>query len=52
MQKQIDLQGMQFGKKTDQVLKAAAEPIDAPDRIVAWRRRDTGDRIRGGRPGP
>src|SRR5215510_768577 len=30
MQKQIDLQGMQFGKKTDQVLKAAAEPIDAP----------------------
>src|SRR6516225_7790080 len=30
MQKQIDLQGMQFGKKTDRVLKAAAEPIDAP----------------------
>jgi len=30
MQKQIDLQGVQFGKKTDQVLKAAAEPIDAP----------------------
>src|SRR5262245_14497754 len=30
MQKQIDLQGMQFGKKTDQILKAAAEPIDAP----------------------
>src|SRR6516162_2376604 len=30
MQKQIDLQGMQFGKKTDQVLKATAEPIDAP----------------------
>src|SRR5215510_9309018 len=30
MQKRIDLQGMQFGKKTDQVLKAAAEPIDAP----------------------
>src|SRR5262249_51227912 len=30
MQKQIDLQRMQFGKKADQVLKAAAEPIDAP----------------------
>src|SRR5262252_2478385 len=30
MQKQIDLQGMQFGKKADQVLEAAAEPIDAP----------------------
>src|SRR5262249_50336356 len=30
MQQQIDLQGMQFGKKTDQILKAAAEPIDAP----------------------
>src|SRR5262252_2793337 len=30
MQKQIDLQGMQFGKKADQVLKTAAEPIHAP----------------------
>src|SRR5262245_26332930 len=30
MQKQIDLQGMQFRKKTDQILEAAAEPIDAP----------------------
>src|SRR5262249_33214303 len=30
MQKQIDLQGMKFGKKPDEVLKATAEPIDAP----------------------
>src|SRR5262249_18451035 len=30
MHKRADVEGVKFGKKPDEVLKAAAEPIDAP----------------------
>src|SRR5262249_60854779 len=30
VEKQIDLERVQFGQKADQVLQAAAQPIDAP----------------------